>query len=306
MRSTFSINFPAMIALATLAEQQSIGCAAETLGISQSSMSKLLMDLKNTFNDPLYIKCNNAYSITPTGEAICNMVRKFLYPGQAIISQLLDGVQSKYNISLPYWFDMKKIFTKILEVRTLYPSVSLNLIPPNNFPLEDTPRLLKRGDVDVVVRHFPYPTPYGMHVKTLGISEFMFLKRTGSDFFNDMIEIEQLLRTPIIAYNVGPCLLTILSKLNGFDEELSIIMTLTDHFSQWIDCLVDEKTLLLVTKNTGGQLINNGNYIHISIPSLITQFPIHMVWHERSSQDPVHRLIRNCLIENSLPYSSEG
>ncbi len=313
LKSMYDTHYGALIALAALNEEQSVSRAAECLSISQPSMSKLLMELRKEFNDPLYTKCNNLFTLTPVGETLCTIVRNTLYASQSMIDQLRCGVKHRYNICLPHWFNIQEVSALIGNVRTLYPNLVINFRPPSATTAEDIVQSLKQGSVDVAVRHFPHACPSGIHLKTLGSSEFMFLRRVRAigQQPTQMLTMtrEQLLCTPLIIYNISPYLQDSFLQANRLDEGLlNITMTLTNNFRRWLDELVDDDTLLITLRSVGDALVESGEYRAVAIPGMAIHFPYHLMWHERSSQDPVHLLIRKALIamsSASLPQPTE-
>ncbi|XEG68277.1 LysR family transcriptional regulator [Edwardsiella tarda] len=129
LKSMFETHYGALVALTALNEAQSVSRAAEYLNISQPSMSKLLMELRKEFNDPLYTKCNNLFTLTPVGETLCAIVRNTLYTSQSMIEQLRCGVKHRYNICLPHWFNIQEVSALIGNIRTLYPNLVINFRP---------------------------------------------------------------------------------------------------------------------------------------------------------------------------------
>lgn len=304
LKSMFETHYGALVALTALNEAQSVSRAAEYLNISQPSMSKLLMELRKEFNDPLYTKCNNLFTLTPVGETLCAIVRNTLYTSQSMIEQLRCGVKHRYNICLPHWFNIQEVSALIGNIRTLYPNLVINFRPPSATTAEDIVQSLKQGSVDVAVRHFPHAPPSGIHLKTLGTSEFIFLRRARASQHTTppllSLSQEQLLSNPLIIYNISPYLWESFLQANRLDEGLlNITLTLTNNFRRWLDQLVDDDTLLVTLRSTGDPLLASGEYQAVSIPSLALYYPYHLMWHERASHDPVHHLIRKALIAMS-------
>ncbi|SPW27807.1 CysJI operon transcriptional activator [Edwardsiella tarda] len=236
LKSMFETHYGALVALTALNEAQSVSRAAEYLNISQPSMSKLLMELRKEFNDPLYTKCNNLFTLTPVGETLCAIVRNTLYTSQSMIEQLRCGVKHRYNICLPHWFNIQEVSALIGNIRTLYPNLVINFRPPS-----------------------------GIHLKTLGTSEFIFLRRARASQHTTppllSLSQEQLLSNPLIIYNISPYLWESFLQANRLDEGLlNITLTLTNNFRRWLDQLVDDDTLLVTLRSTGDPLLASGEY----------------------------------------------
>ncbi|WP_177961580.1 LysR family transcriptional regulator [Klebsiella quasipneumoniae] len=292
-RSIFNNSYQGMVALATLFDEQGVGFAAFSLGISQPSMSKLLMDMRKEFNDPLYIKSNNSYTLTPVGEVLYSLVRNTIYTNQSILEQLKKGVKKAYNVILPHWFNLPEAPTLMQKIRVNYPDISLNFYPPYISGSKEILEKLKQGKIDVAVCHFLHDIPAGFHSNILGFSELVFLCRKDNVLYPYEMEIKKLSSMPLIVYNVSPYLFNSFIDKNKINtNELNILMTVTNNFQQWIYQLTDDNVILITLRTTADELLNQGKYREIRMTDGALSFAYNLMWHERSTKDPVHTLIR--------------
>ncbi|CAM8678865.1 LysR substrate-binding domain-containing protein [Kluyvera sp. M-M157-B] len=292
-RSMFNNSYQGMVALATLFDEQCVSFAAFALGISQPSMSKLLMEMRKEFNDPLYIKSNNLYTLTPVGEVLCSLVKNTIYANQSILEQLKNGVKKTYNIILPHWFNLYEAPTLLQKIRASYTDISLNFSPPYISGSKEILENLKQGKIDVAVCHFFHDIPAGFHSKILGFSELIFLCKKNSDMYMNGIDLEKIYATPLLVYNVSPYLFNSFIEENRLNKNaLNILMTVTNNFRQWISQLTDDNVILVTLRTTGNELLKEGEYREIKLNDATSSFAYNLMWHERSTKDPVHTLIR--------------
>ncbi|MFI4630032.1 LysR substrate-binding domain-containing protein [Klebsiella quasipneumoniae subsp. similipneumoniae] len=296
-RSMFNNSYQGMVALATLFDEQGVSFAAFSLGISQPSMSKLLMDMRKEFNDPLYIKSNNTYTLTPVGEVLYSLVKNTIYTNQSTLDQLKKGVKKSYNIIMPHWFNLPEAPTLMQKIRMNYPEISLNFYPPYISGAKEILEKLKQGKIDVAVCHFINDIPAGFHANLLGFSELVFLCRKNNMTYMNDIDMKKLNTVPLIIYNVSPYLFNSFIEKNKINHNaLNILMTVTNNFQQWIYQLTDENVILITLRTTAEELLNEGRYREIHMNDGTLSFAYNLMWHERSSKDPVHTLIRGSII----------
>lgn len=296
-RSMFNNSYQGMVALATLFDEQSVSFAAFALGISQPSMSKLLMEMRKEFNDLLYIKSNNVYTLTPVGEVLCSLVKNTIYANQSILEQLKNGVKKSYNIILPHWFNLYEAPTLLQKIRTNYTDISLNFYPPYISGSKEILENLKQGKIDVAVCHFFHDIPAGFHSNILGFSELIFLCKKNNSLYASEIDLEKICSAPLLVYNISPYLFNSFIEKNGINKNtLNILMTVTNNFRQWISQLTDDDVILVTLRTTGEELLKKGEYREIKLNNATSSYAYNLMWHERSTKDPVHTLIRAAIV----------
>ena len=76
-----------LVALYVLLEERSVSAAAKRLSITQPAMSKTLSRLRETFDDPLFVRSKRGMQPTPRAESIWPELKVLL----SKIETLLDG-----------------------------------------------------------------------------------------------------------------------------------------------------------------------------------------------------------------------
>lgn len=141
-----------------IAHHKSIGKAAESLFISQPSLSKYLKNLEDRLGAPLFNRRDNGYFPTYMGE-------RYLYYAERIVacgdewSREYDDMshreKGRLNIAIPIMLGSTLIQPTLMSFHNLYPYVTLNVMEEVNFVAETS---LKSHSIDLTfynVHEFP-------------------------------------------------------------------------------------------------------------------------------------------------------
>ena len=150
----FDLNLLPVVSV--LLEERSVTKAAEKLGITQSGVSRALNRLRETFDDPLFIK--SRLGVEPTAKALhlaaavrslLTQVETRLFSSMSFDAATYDGTFSITSTeAAEFWF-WPKIFGRL---RQLSPRSSYRLL---RLSTREIPRELKNGGIDLCVGFFP-------------------------------------------------------------------------------------------------------------------------------------------------------
>lgn len=139
-----------------IARHQSIGKAAESLYISQPSLSKYLKNLEQRLGAPLFNRRENHYYPTYMGE-------RYLYYAQQIVAcgdewkQEYDDIshreRGRLNIAVPIMMGSTLVEPTLMTFHKRYPYVTVNIMEAVNFVAENS---LEDSSIDF--------TLYNVHV----------------------------------------------------------------------------------------------------------------------------------------------
>ena len=139
-----------------IARQGSIGKAAESLFISQPSLSKYLKNLENQLGGPLFYRRDNCYTPTYMGERYLHYAEQIAAYGEQWNREYEDISHRKYgrlNIAIPIMMGSTIIQPTLMEFHSRYPHVTINVMEAVNFIAETS---LKDHSIDL--------TFYNVHV----------------------------------------------------------------------------------------------------------------------------------------------
>ncbi len=141
-----------------IAKHKNIGKAAESLFISQPSLSKYLKNLERQLGAPLFSRIDNAYIPTYVG-------KRYLYYAEQIAdlgkewnqeySDITHRKQGRFHIAIPIMLGSTLLQPTLMEFHKRYPHITINVMEEVNFIAEQT---LTNHSIDLTfynVHEFP-------------------------------------------------------------------------------------------------------------------------------------------------------
>lgn len=122
-----------------IARHQSIGKAAESLYISQPSLSKYLKNIEERLGAPLFNRRENHYYPTYIGERYLHYAEQIVACGdewRQEYSDISKRSRGRLNIAVPIMMGSTVIEPTLPEFHRLYPLVTLNVLEAVNFVAE--------------------------------------------------------------------------------------------------------------------------------------------------------------------------
>ncbi len=141
-----------------IATHKSISKAADSLYISQPSLSKYLKNLEKQLGSPLFYRKDNCYIPTYLGERYLYYAEKISIYGEQWSKEYDDIVRREHgrlNIAVPIMLSSVIIQPTLHEFHRLYPYVTINVMEEVNFVAETA---LKNHSIDLTfynVHEFP-------------------------------------------------------------------------------------------------------------------------------------------------------
>lgn len=141
-----------------IARQGNIGKAAESLFISQPSLSKYLKNLEQQLGTPLFSRIDNTYIPTYMGERYLHYAEHIAAFGDEWEQEYEDIThreQGRLNIAIPIMLGSTLLQPTLTEFHKHYPYVTINIMEEVNFVAEQT---LKNHSIDLTfynVHEFP-------------------------------------------------------------------------------------------------------------------------------------------------------
>lgn len=141
-----------------IARQGSLVKAAESLFISQPSLSKYLKNLENQLGGPLFYRKDNSYIPTYMGERYIHYAEQIAAYGEQWNREYQDITHREHgrlNIAIPIMMGSTIIQPTLMEFHSRYPYVTINVMEAVNFVAETS---LKDHSIDLTfynVHEFP-------------------------------------------------------------------------------------------------------------------------------------------------------
>ena len=154
------ISLGDLSALVLLLEVGSLTRAAETLGISQPSLSKILRRLRAHFGDPLLVRVGLSMRPTPKAEQLLEPLRGLLAASDLLRASTRDfdpqSSDREFSILVTEVGMIQTVPMLMRRLEAKGPKLRLRALPLDTRPLEAR---LEAGEADLAIGAFPQAVP---------------------------------------------------------------------------------------------------------------------------------------------------
>ena len=308
------IDLNLLVALQRLLEEESVTKAAERLFITQPAMSKTLQRLRETFNDPLFVRSGRGLSPTPRAIEL----KKELPAVLAAITTLM--LQEEFD---PLTFE-GEIFIMAAEFIAVQVMPALTQKLAKEAPLmtirlmgEDAKTKipgLEKGDLDFAIEISRSDTE-GCHETPLGVFTPAVWMNTGHPLAKKgKLKLNEMLNYPFVQYALLRSPSGDTAQQTRFDSQLrekglkrNKVM-ITDQLMTALNVLRATDCLMMGTMH---DLKMDGSTYGITRKAYPKELdfdsfiPIVLVQHPRTIKSTVHRWIKQKIIETVYPPSAD-
>lgn len=149
------MDFKELRYVVEVAKYSSVSKAANSLGISQPSLSKFIKNLENQLGVKLFKYVNRKFELTYAGELYLSSAKKILKLAEGFDTDMLEQDEESepknLHIYLPIHMSSTILFNIIPQFKNKFPNATLTLL---EFPSNQIERMLISGDVNIVITDF--------------------------------------------------------------------------------------------------------------------------------------------------------
>ncbi len=287
-----------LLILQILLEEHSVSRAAARLGLTQSAMSHALSRLRRTFDDVLLVRRGHTMIPTPRAEELAGPLRQVLGAiDQMVGPDAFDPHRAHGTI---------RIATADYGLAVLLPSVLRNLnqqAPHLNIECEDwsehTLEHLKTGFLDFAwggQETFP-----GMEVMPLFEECFYGVVSSQHPLAGQEVGLKEYLAFPHALVDIIDSRMTGIDRLLEKDGYKRRILLKIPHFLA-APFVINNSDLIatlpgrIADRFTGDTGIPLAKFV---APVDAGEFPYCLIWHDRRTEDPLHRWVRQLMRESA-------
>ena len=300
MKSLQTLDLNLLKAFSVLMEERNVSKAAEHLAITQPAMSGVLARLRDSFDDPLFVRVqrgvvptNRALELAPQVKKVLNEVEQLLQPPQ------FDPTTAELTVRIACTdYAMRAVivpFLRLLKIQA--PKIKVAVLAINESIVQN--QLEQRQiDFSLVTPDFQAPD---IHAQNLYDERYICAVRHNHPIAQQTeLTLEQFcqLEQALISYH--GC------SFSGVTDQASQAIGLQKNVSLSVQNfiilpeLLEQSDLLAVVPE---RLITHlDNLKRFKPPLKIQGFTKTLIWHERTHKDPAYRWIREliekaCLVE---------
>lgn len=268
--------------------------AGQIVGITQPAVSNALARLRDTFNDPLFIRTAQGMVPTPMAQNIIGSVRHALQLLRTSVqeSRTFNPAEASktYRISMPDIIEQMLFPPLFQRLSKQSPFIRMESLLSKR---RETTRDLATGHLDFALDAPLNTDPQVRHTKILE-DRYVCALRPGHPLAADSITLEQYLSLPHIHIS---------SRRNGLGHiDLALgkqglqrnIVLRSQHYLMATSVLRDTDMSITVPEYFARR--HKLHYMPLPV-SDIPRLETHLYWHESTEQDPANRWMREQIID---------
>jgi DNA-binding transcriptional LysR family regulator len=270
-----------------LYDELSVSRAARQLGMSQPAVSKALRRLRETLDDPLFVRGPSGIVPTPRAHAIIRAARPHL---QHLQEDLLRGERFDPAVSTrPITLAMSDIaemafFPSVLEhLRAHAPKCPLTTVSVANEQLTEG---LEKGDIDVAAGYFPGLSLRNFRQRRLSRHGFACLMRAGHPLWKSRLTVASYLAAEHIVVRRPGRSQELLERYIERRKMRRKVAVYTSHVLSVPFIVMESHLVATLPYAVVTRFASLSPQVAAALPPFDIQYDLKLHWHRRFDNDP--------------------
>lgn len=285
--------------LLVMMEERNVTRAAERLGITQPALSNALNRLRDTLNDPLFIRERYGMRPTPKAEQLAQVVSVALSSIDNVIlgQQDFDPLQATHLFTLApnSYVEFIMMPAIVARLRVCAPGIRLRLTPFGN---DVTETGVISGNTDMVLGRIVDP-PDNLVVQHLMNEGLACVVRADHPLVGNTLSAdlyEQLRHVNVMPPGRMRAGLYQALEQRGLRRQVAVSVT---HFLAVPEMIAVTDYCATLPRLICQHLSRDTRLRIVPAPVDLGTFPVEMGWHARYRDDPAHRWFRSLMVETA-------
>jgi DNA-binding transcriptional LysR family regulator len=270
-----------------LYDELSVSRAARGLGMSQPAVSKALRRLRDTFDDPLFVRGPGGMVATPRAHAIVRAARPHL---RHLREDLLRGERFDPATSTrPIVLGLSDIaemafFPSILErLRVTAPKCPVSTA---TLPDEQLAQGLERGDIDLAAGFFPGLAQRNFRQRRLSRHGFVCLMRAGHPLWKTRLTVSAYLAAEHIVIRPSGRSQGVLEKFLDRRRMHRKVAMYTSNVLSTPFIVMDTQLVATLPYAVAIRFAALGPQVVVALPPFDVSYDLKLHWHRRFDNEP--------------------
>jgi DNA-binding transcriptional LysR family regulator len=267
--------------------------AGQIVGITQPAVSNALARLRETFNDPLFVRTAQGMVPTPMAQNIIGPVRNALQLLRVSVqeSRTFNPLQANktFRISMTDLTEAVVLPPLFQRLRRLAPNVKIESMLAKR---RETTKELAAGRLDFAMDAPLNTDPQVRHVKLLE-DRYVCAMRRGHPLAKDKLSVDEYLSLSHIHISSRRSGLGMVDLALGKMGQQRKIALRSQHYMMATQVIQHTDMAVTVPE----RFARRHDLHQVSLPVEIPPLETHIYWHESTDQDPANRWMREQMIE---------
>ncbi|MGC0793713.1 LysR substrate-binding domain-containing protein (plasmid) [Pantoea agglomerans pv. betae] len=290
--------------LLVMMEERNVTRAAERLGITQPALSNALNRLRETLNDPLFIRERYGMRPTPKAEQLAQVVGAALSSIDKVIlgQQDFDPLNATrlFTLAPNSYVEFIMMPAIVARLRSCAPGIRLRLTPFGN---DVTETGVISGNTDMVLGRIVEP-PDNLVVQHLMNEGLACVIRADHPLVGEKLsaeQYEQLKHVNVLPPGRMRAGLYQALEQRGLRRQVAVSVT---HFLAVPEMIAVTDYCATLPRLICQHLSRDQRLRIVPAPVDLGTFPVEMGWHARYRDDPAHRWFRTLITETAQSLSN--
>lgn len=295
MRDIRDLDLNLLRTLDALLDERSVTRAAGRLGFTQPAVSGMLTRLRESFDDPLFVRTQRGIVPTLRAQELAGPVKQILSDVEALLQPAtFDPLSARFTLSIAAtdYALQTVVLPFLVHLRTRAPGIRVALRPVEDASIQAQ---FERGDLDLALMTPESALP-DLHARRLFDETYVCALREGHpDAQGDALSLDRFcaLDHALVSFSGERFWGVTDDALAMIGRERRVALTLTSFLA--LADLLQMTDLLAVLPR---RLVEGASgLVALEPPVEIPGFTKLAVWHERTHRDPGHRWVRALLFD---------
>lgn len=281
-------------AFVVLLDECNVSRAAQRLSVTQPAMSGILNRLRDSFNDPLFVRVQHGMQPTDRAIELGKIARQILTDINSMLQPPIlepENLAMTLRIGATDYVQAIIAVPLILKLRRLAPNVQVALLPVQG---QNIKTLFEQNKIDLALVSQNNLTP-DMHQQKLYDERYICAMSKTHPMANKKLTTETFCELPfaMFSYNGGEFSGATDIALQKLGKNRQVMVSLNNILL--LPSLLQDSDLVAVLPERLAKTLSN---VHLQTPPIeIDGFTMLMSWHERTHHDIAHAWVRELVVE---------
>jgi len=277
-------------------ESRSITSAAETLGVSQSKVSKQLKLMRSWFGDELFVRTGSGMEATSKAEALAPKVKELIHQFELLNTETqFDPLDIERNLVISTTDEVEHFLLPTL-IRRIETDSPQSRIIFKVLERDYAAKQLELGNVDLVITP-DWHIPEHLKQKRVYTDDFVVLFRKGHALekqklvLEDYLSARHLMVSPLGTV-VGP-----IDEVLASRDQRRTVSVATPYFINVAEALLSSDLMLSIQRRAATELVKKHPLVQNELPIKVPPVNYFLFWHKRYDKDSVNCWLRKIIHE---------
>ena len=277
-------------------ESRSITAAAETLGVSQSKVSKQLKLMRSWFGDELFVRTGSGMEATSKAEALAPKVKELIHQFELLNTETqFDPLDIERNLVISTTDEVEHFLLPTL-IRRIETDSPQSRIIFKVLERDYAAKQLELGNVDLVITP-DWHIPEHLKQKLVYTDDFVVLFRKGHALEKQKLELEDYLSARHLMVSplgtvVGP-----IDEVLASRDQRRTVSVATPYFINVAEALLSSDLMLSIQRRAATELVKEHPLVQNELPIKVPPVNYFLFWHKRYDKDSVNCWLRKIIHE---------